>query len=423
MRVAVIGAGSAVWTRSVVCDFCLSPELGPVELALMDIDADRLGPVARLAERLIRDGRAPHTVTATTDRAEALRGADFVIISVSVGGVDGWQQDLDIPLRHGVFQTVGDTIGPGGVLRALRHIPALVEMARDVERICPNAWVIQLTNPMNPICRAMERASGARVLGLCHGVQGTEEDWAGMLGLPAERVRIYAYGNNHFLFVRAMWAGDRDGLALLRALPRDAWAPYEANYRLWEIYGMLPVNRPRHPVEFVRLFLAGGEQAAAGYGLDRVATDRHIARSRSAPDTASAEVASPEPLTLSRSREPVTDVIAALAGARELVTHVNVANRGAVPNLPAHGHIELPALLNGRGVFPLATDDLPAGIAAEVRRVIDEQELIVEAALTGSRRLALQALLADALTPSLAAAEAILSEAIAAQSPYLDHLR
>ncbi len=418
MRIAFIGGGSAVWTRNLVRDICLTPELHGSTVALMDVVPERQRPVAALCRRIVAQSGANIAIEETTDRHEALRGADFVVVSISVGGVAGWEEDLAVPLKHGVFQTVGDTVGPGGFFRALRHIPVLVSIAQDMERLCPEAWLINVTNPMTAICRALARTTSIRTVGLCHGVQETEEIFAGMLDVPRSAVHIWAAGLNHFLFVRRLEVDGRDGLPLLAALPEEAWDDNIVNLILWRLYGALPVNRSRHPAEFVPYFLREGEVGAASYQLDRWRTDAHIAYAQNSI-AITEDILLEEAQPLVKSEEVGAPLMAALSGGPQLITHVNVPNGGALADLPAETIVEVPAIVNRSGIFPLSMVDLPPGAAYELRRVADQIELTVEAALTGDRALARMALAADALVGSLELADALLDEMLHLQAAYL----
>jgi len=168
MKIAFVGGGSVQWTPKLVTDMALTETLASANLALHDIDADALELLTRACERIVGQVGGNLQVTATLDRAEALRGADFVILCVAIGGLAAVRNDLEIPERYGIYQPVGDTVGPGGLARGLRHIPFAVQVAREMEQLCPHAWMLNLTNPMTTICRGMIRTTNIRTIGLCH---------------------------------------------------------------------------------------------------------------------------------------------------------------------------------------------------------------------------------------------------------------
>lgn len=196
-------------SRSDIASF---PALHDSELVLLDIDEVRLGAAEKLARKVKEQAGLELKISATLDRKHALVDADFVIIGISVGGNDAWLQDIELPWEHcGIYQTVGDTIGPGGIFRSLRHIPAVMDIARDIAEICPEAFVIQLTNPMTPICRAIEKTVKLNMIGYCHGVWDTENRIAEELGAAVDDVKLYAYGVNHFLFIKSLLVRGEEG--------------------------------------------------------------------------------------------------------------------------------------------------------------------------------------------------------------------
>jgi alpha-galactosidase len=418
-KIAVIGGGSVIWSRKLVADICLTDSLHGSEVALVDIDESRLLPVAKLCRRMSDETGARLTITHTLDRRSALKNADFVIVMISVGGGDARLQDLDIPWsRFNILQTVGDTIGPGGIFRFFRHIPVLMEIARDIQDICPHAWVIQLSNPLTPLCMALESKFQLNMIGYCHGVQGTEHYLAKHLGLERDSVSIYGYGINHFLFVKSMLINGRPGLHILEENEELLQQITPANYELWRTYGLYPINIDRHPAEFVPFFL--GERSGYGqdYLLQQDKTRSVIEKSKLMPLKVEEELRNVQPLKISHS-ESIATIMEALRDNRNFVVHVNVRNKGAILNLPHQCNVEVPALINGRGVHPFAMGELPSGIAGLVRRVVDEQELMVEAALTGSRELAVQALAADALVQDIRVANQLFDAMYEAQKSYL----
>ncbi|HLJ58097.1 MAG TPA: alpha-glucosidase/alpha-galactosidase, partial [bacterium] len=168
MKIAFVGGGSVQWTTKLVTDMALNATLAGSEIVLHDINADALDLMTRASRRIVEQVHGRMTITSTLDRAEALRDATFVLLCVAIGGFDAVRRDLAIPERYEIYQSVGDTVGPGGMIRALRHIPFAVQLAREMERLCPDAWLLNLTNPMTTICRGITRATGIRTVGLCH---------------------------------------------------------------------------------------------------------------------------------------------------------------------------------------------------------------------------------------------------------------
>ncbi|MCJ7736425.1 MAG: alpha-glucosidase/alpha-galactosidase, partial [Anaerolineae bacterium] len=187
-KIAFIGAGSLGFTRGLVRDILTFPLLKDATLALMDIDADRLDFSQRSVQRIVDMGNYPAKVEATMDRTEALKDADAVLCTILAGGTDVWRHDIEIPMKYGVDTNIGDTRGPSGVFRALRTIPVMMGIVKDMERYCPNAMLLNYTNPMAMLCRAMQRGSFIQLTGLCHSVQGTADMLAKWIGAPEDEI-------------------------------------------------------------------------------------------------------------------------------------------------------------------------------------------------------------------------------------------
>ncbi|NLD71282.1 MAG: alpha-glucosidase/alpha-galactosidase, partial [Chloroflexi bacterium] len=215
-KIAFIGAGSFGFTRKLVNDILTYPLLQDATLALMDIDPERLDYIKRAVDRIVAEGKRPAKVIATQDRAEALKDADAVICTILAGGVDIWRYDIEIPKKYGVDINVGDTRGPSGVFRALRTIPVMLDICHDMERYCPNAILLNYTNPMAMLCRAMQRETDVQVTGLCHSVQGTAMMLARWIGAPYEEITYVSAGINHQSFyLDYRWNGE-DAYPLIR---------------------------------------------------------------------------------------------------------------------------------------------------------------------------------------------------------------
>ncbi|MFM7677222.1 MAG: alpha-glucosidase/alpha-galactosidase, partial [Roseiflexaceae bacterium] len=193
-RITFIGAGSIGFTRTLVRDILTFPRLADAELVLMDIDKERLEFAERSVKRIIELGKYPATVKTTLSRAEALQGADVVMVTILAGGVQVWRHDIEIPKQYGIDINVGDTRGPSGIFRALRTIPEMLNIAKDMERYCPNAMMLNYTNPMAMLCRAMQLESNIKLTGLCHSVQGTAEMLARWVGVPYEEIDYVCAG-------------------------------------------------------------------------------------------------------------------------------------------------------------------------------------------------------------------------------------
>lgn len=216
-KLAFIGAGSLGFTRGLVRDVLTFPLLKDAEICLMDINAERLDFARRSCQKIVEMGNYPARVTATMDRAEALKGADVVLVTILVGSTEVWRHDIEIPKKYGVDFNVGDTRGTAGIFRALRTIPVMVSIVQDMEKYCPNALMLNYTNPMAMLCRAMSRASSINLTGLCHSVQGTAEMLAGWIGAPMSEITYTCAGINHQAFYLKYEQNGQDAYPQLRA--------------------------------------------------------------------------------------------------------------------------------------------------------------------------------------------------------------
>jgi alpha-galactosidase/6-phospho-beta-glucosidase family protein len=411
-RIAFVGGGSVQWSPKIVTDMALCDTLAGAQLVLHDIDADALRLLTRASELIVAQLGGTLQVAATLDRAEALRGADFVILCVGIGGLPAMRYDLEIPERYGIYQPVGDTVGPGGLARGLRHIPFAVQVAREMEQLCPDAWMLNLTNPMTTICRGMTRATGIRTVGLCHEVTGVSHHLARLFDVPVEALTAEVAGINHLPIIQRLDVGGRDGLTMLRDWlaehgpfahvgPLDLDTVFDVftdrlavKLTLFEQLGVLFAAGDRHVAEFVPDFLSEANDRGRRYGVLLTTIDQReeMARLRRAQVEWFAEG---QPEELRRSSEQLVLVMAALSGGPAGKFVVNVPNQGQIDNLPRDAVVECIAEVSSLGVRPLASGPLPHAAYAVVAPHVARQELIVEAALTGRREPALAALATD----------------------------
>jgi alpha-galactosidase len=435
-KIAFIGGGSLQWTPVLVTDMALNEALAGAELVLHDIDADALDLLARASRHIVTQAGDTLRISTTLNRREALEGADFVILCVAIGGLPAMRNDLEIPERYGIRQSVGDTVGPGGLARGLRHIPFAVQIAREMEQLCPDAWLLNLTNPMTTICRGVTRATSIRTIGLCHEVTGLQYHLAFLLGIPPQAVTFEVAGINHLPVILRCDAGGRDGLMLLREW-LAAHDPFEfareaelnnvfdvfvdrlaLKLTLFEQLGILFGAGDRHVAEFLPNVLT--EQTGWGrrYGILLTTVDQRVEMAR--VRRAQVEyLAGGGYQKLEKSAEQLAPVLAALSGGPSGRFIVNVPNRGQVDNLPREAVVECVAEIDALGVRPLAVGALPPAAYVIVAPHVARQELIVEAALSGERAPALAALATDPLVRDPAIAAPMLDELMKANAAYL----
>jgi alpha-galactosidase len=406
-RITFVGAGSTVFTRHLIGDVLAQPELAGSTFALMDIDPVRLETSRKAAEELVAAHGADAAVEATLDRREALAGADYVVTCFQVGGLESTLVDFEIPKRYGLRQTIGDTLGVGGISRALRTIPVLLDVCRDIEELCPDALLLQYVNPMAMLCWAVAERSPVRTVGLCHSVQHTTGELAADLGIPASEIDAHVAGINHLAFFLRLERGGEDLYPALREV-----APPDGNRVRYEVlrhFGAFVTESSEHFAEYVPWFIkAHRPELIERFGIP---LDEYVRRLREA------QHAWGEPLDLERSHEYGADIIRACETGEPFRFNGNVPNRGGlISNLPESCCVEVPCIADARGITPEPVGALPTHLAALMQTNVNVQSLAVEAALTGSRDAAKRAAMLDPHT----AAELPLDEIAALMDELID---
>ncbi|MBA3708448.1 MAG: hypothetical protein H0W83_06490 [Planctomycetes bacterium] len=396
-------------------------------MALVDIDPAALRVAERLARKMIAGRSSRLRLSATTDRRAALPGATAVIGTIAVGGRRAWEADVFIPRTHGVFQPVGDTVMAGGASRALRMIPAMVAIARDVLELAPTALFFNYANPMGPICRAVRKATGAHMIGLCHGVNHVASYLASALACAQERFAYSAVGLNHLTwFVEAAVDG-ADAAPRLRAIAdeRARTDDQPFSWNLCRLFGAFPSACDRHVVEFFPHLVPGGEYRGKRLGIDAFSFEGTIAGGDAGYAEMTALANDPAPLPESffaafgGEHEQVVQIIADIRGDRRSVYSANMPNRGQVRGLPEDAILESPCVTDGATLRPIAQAPLSPGIIATIAKQLAWTECVVDAALTGDRALFIQALALDGTLPSLDAAAALADDLLRAQAAHL----
>jgi alpha-galactosidase len=420
----MIGAGSVVFARRLMIDILSWPDLADSTIALMDIDPGRLGLIDAFARQLVAQERLPATITATTDRRAALGGADYVVVMIQVGGLEMFEHDVAIPRRYGIDQTVGDTLGPGGVFRGLRTIPVLLDICRDMADLCPRALLINYSNPMAINCWAVGAATDIAAIGLCHSVQGTSERLAGFVNVPHEEVAYHVAGINHMAwFLRFERAGQDLYPALWRAMDDpEIYAKDRVRFEIMRHFGAFVTESSHHMSEYVPYFRRSPEEVTRHLPerWDYLA----ICRQRGGPhyEQIERQAAGQERIEVTRSHEYCSHIIHAIETNTPYRMNANVPNTGLIGNLPAGCCVEVPCLVDNTGVRPCVVGDLPPQLAALNRTNINVQELAVKAALEGDRRALYQAVALDPLTGALLRLDqtrAMVDDLLAAEATYL----
>ncbi len=458
-KIAFIGAGSTVFARALLRDLFTFPELRGSTIALMDIDPERLAATESVARRLAGEYGAGAAIEATLDRRRALDGADYAINMIQVGGYrPATVTDFEIPKKYGLRQTIGDTLGIGGIMRALRTIPVMLDMARDMEECCPQVLFLNYTNPMAMLTWAMERATPIATVGLCHSVQGTAAEIAGWLGLPPDEVDYRCAGINHMAFYLRLEHAGRDLYPELRRLLAEGRQPGHERVRFEVLrrFGYFVTESSEHFSEYVPWFIKRdqpelidrfnvpldeyparceeqiAEWAEMGVALtsaDPEAVDRYeaarydtlsgyrerrLAAVRKDDPSRAAEL---RDLWLAERRTKLGGhsgeygslIIHSRGTGEPRVVYGNVANDGLIDNLPGGCCVEVPCLVDKNGVQPTHVGSLPPQLAALMQTNVNVQALTVEAALTGKRDHVYQAALLDPHTAAELAPDQIVA--------------
>jgi len=407
--VCFVGAGSAEFTRQLLRDLLSYPDLGPLELVMHDIEPRRLALAEQLGHLAVAHHGRPATVRASADRRTALAGADFVINAVNVGGHAATVTDFAVPGRYGVRQTIGDTLGVGGVFRGLRTFGVLDDLATDMAAVCPDAWLLNYTNPMAMNVQYLAATHPElKVLGLCHSVYWTVHDLCELIDVPLAEVEFASAGVNHQAWV-LQWR--RDGQDLYPLLDERIAADPELRRRvrvdMYRRLGYYPTETSEHSSEYVPWYLHDQKEIERL----RIPVDDYLGISaRNAdeiealiPQVAAGEYVEPE----AAAAEYAPQVIHSLVTGTPRRIQVNVANDGLIPNLPAGAGIEVPCELSAGAAAPQAVAPLPAQCAALNRHFLSVVDLTVRAAVEGRPELVRQALMCDPNTAATLSVEDI----------------
>lgn len=410
-KIAFIGAGSLEFTRGLVRDMLTFPLMKDATVSLMDIDEERLAFAKRAVDVIVERGQYPAKVAATLDRKEALKGADVVLCTILVGEVGVWRYDIEIPKKYGVDTNVGDTRGPSGVFRALRTIPVMLDIVRDMERYCPGAILLNYTNPMAMLCRAMQRKSKLPISGLCHSVQGTAQMLANWIGAPMDEIAYVCAGINHMAWFIEYKRNGKDAYPQIRAAMKKKKIYNEEQVRneMFLALDYYVTESSGHNSEYNWWFRKRPDlieqYCTHGTGWNPGEYAYILKEYRRREKTWKREVKKwfdeGAPFSLERGHEYAASIANAYLGGEPFEFNGNVPNTGIITNLPEDACVEVPVLANKRGLNSIHVGVLPPQCAALNNITIAVEEMAVEAALTGDARLVYQALCYDPLTAAV----------------------
>ncbi|MCS7120796.1 MAG: alpha-glucosidase/alpha-galactosidase [Nitrososphaerota archaeon] len=402
-KITMIGAGSVVFASRLITDIIYHRELRESTIALMDINSERLSMINQFARTLAKKFAPSMKIEATLNRKEALMEADYVIVMIQVGGIEAFEKDIYIPLKYGVNQEVGDTIGPGGVFRGLRTIPVLLDICHDMEEVCPDALLINYANPMAINCWAMNRATKIKNVGLCHSVQGTAMQLAKYINVPYEDVSYWVAGLNHEAFFLEFKYNGVDAYPLLweASKKREIYEKDKVRFEMMKYLGYFITESSHHLGEYLPYFRTSSERIRA-YCEPRWFY-LQICKESWKPhyERLERQIRGEEPIELSRSHEYGVDIILSMETGAVHRINGNVDNKNLISNLPYGCCVEVPCMVDKNGIHPCNVGDLPPQCAALNRTSINVQELAVKAALERDRNAALQAVMFDPLTSAV----------------------
>ena len=430
-NITILGAGSTVFARQLMTDILQIEGLDEGCFALVDIDAARLELAHQLAERLVTQSGKHWSVGASTERRDLLAGSDFIINSIEVAGLANVRHDFDIPMKYGINQCIGDTIGPGGIFKALRTGPAWLDILHDAEQLCPQAWVLNYTNPMSILTLAALNGSSMRTVGLCHSVQGTSKQLASYLNVPYEELEWRCAGINHNAWFTELSYHGQDMYPRLREVAQDPEI-YERDpvrFEMMLYFGAFVTESSGHFSEYVPYFrkrpemieryCRAGYQGETGFYANnwpswREGNDAYI---RSLLENS-------QPLPFNRSHEYGASIIEAIEMHRPTVIYGNVRNTGLIDNLLPDGCVEVACLVDQNGVQPCHFGPLPVQLAALNRSHMAIHTLMCECLLSRNKEAARYALLLDPLSAAVcspAEISALFDEMWEAERVYLEH--
>lgn len=408
-KIAFIGAGSIVFAKNLLFDILSFPELNnDCTISLMDINERRLSLISKLAEKLIVQEGFRAKIESTTDRAATLKNADFVITMIQAGGLEAYEHDVNIPMKYGVKQAVGDTLGPGGVFRFLRTSVVFKSIAQDMENLCPDALWLNYVNPMAMNSWYVNEISNIKYVGLCHSVQGTSEWLASIIGAPVDEISYKCAGINHMAwFTEFKWKG-KDAYPLIKEKMKnpDIYKQDVTKFEFLKYFGYYVTESSHHMSEYVPYFRKSDEwintiHKDANWNPQGVYNGMYLQCCKNSAATFYDDIEkmiNSDRIEVGRTHEYGAYIIHSVVTGTPRVIYGNVRNDNLITNLPAGCCVEVACLVDKNGIQPTVFGELPAQLAALIRTNINVQELIVKAAVEENKDLIYQAVMMDPLT-------------------------
>lgn len=452
-KIVLIGAGSAVFTQGLIADFIQADNFVPWEIGLVDIDKKALESITLLAKKMVNKRNADIKIASSLDRKELLPGADVVVTTIAVGGRRAWENDVYIPRKYGIYQPVGDSVMPGGISRAMRMIPVMVEIAKDVKELCPNAKFFNYSNPMTAIVTAVRKEVGIPIIGLCHGIIYLEKYLSKFLSVDLKDLTSLAVGLNHLTFLYDLRVKGQDAFPMIDEVIAKQRKDIEENdyeynffnptledkeipvfkdnpfsWYLYEKYRAVPAVLDRHVVEFFPERFPRGEYYGHILGKNAFPFEAVIERgdkiySNMNEQAYSAKIDESYFQRSDGEHEQLVEMLHSFEYDERKIFHINIPNNGAVPNLPDHAVLEMPSVASSRGFMPLSIRDYPETLAAIIRKRLAIVDITVEAALKGNRDLVVEAMLLDGAVTDEKVAVELTNELLNAHRDHLPQFK
>jgi len=443
-KIVFIGGGSYIWTPTFAGDLFLKDSLDGSTLVLVDTNPHALGIMTKYCTQLCKAMGKNWSIVAES-REKALEGADYVCISIATGGLEAMHHDYTIPEEYGIYHTVGDTSGPGGISRALRDIPVFLDIARDMEKYCPKAPLIHVTNPLSQLTRAVNKYTSIRATGLCHNYSGTIAMLAGYFNVAREDIHAASIGVNHFSWFKDLTVCGRDvsgELSLeryveyykqkkgplitnttddeIQKMLKGENMEYYFNFVLKDMYGYLPVGSSNHVAEALPFYLNSEETLKKYYIRRKGVLPRRQMLKDQKIEKINDILAGKSPIPIpDASFEYFADIVESLQLGHPTRAIVTLPNTGQIGNLPRDASVETWAEINGSGIFPLVSGDMPPALLALTAPIVEEQELTVDAAFTGDMDLLVKAMLVTPVLQNKDNARELARQLVEANKEYL----
>ncbi|MGO9456479.1 MAG: hypothetical protein ACLP62_05455 [Acidimicrobiales bacterium] len=432
-RITIVGGGSSHWTPTLLVDFANSPALQDATVTLYDADPSTVPPMVKLADHISERRGIGLSAVAADELDRALEGSEIVLTTLAVGGFGAMTPDVELPFRYGVRQPVGDSVGPGGIMRSLRNVPVVVEIAEAVERVAPDAWLVNVSNPLTALCRGVTKETSVRAVGLCNELVGMTFVLSLLFDVGFDRIDPVVAGVNHLPLITSLTIDGADGFEMLRTLLErpgsradepiwmdppaamharkrsegqgwtkgDVIASAAIKFELFRMFGILPGSADTHVSEFFPWFLTPRSDFGRDWGVHHYGMPGHQADKRTDIANVKALLSAGEVSELP-SGELVATLLEGLLGGEDRHLPVNLPNSGQVRGLPEGVVVECIGTSGPQGVRPRDVADVPGVLGRQLERIVASQELTVEAALEGDRTKVLEAMLLDPVAGSLA---------------------